>query len=81
VRERPRIKGRLRLFEGGERREWRDDYGNMILELVTLNGFGHGLPVGPVIEGWEPANDTERFILPAAVSAPEQLVEGWGLAN
>jgi len=48
---------------------------------VTLNGFGHGLPVGPVIEGWEPANDTERFILPAAVSAPEQLVEGWGLAN
>lgn len=79
VRERPRTKGRLRLFEGGERREWRDDYGNMILELVTLNGFGHGLPVGPVIEGREPANDTERFILPAALSAPEQLVEGWGL--
>ena len=80
VRDRPRIKGRLRLFEGGERREWRDDYGNMILELVTLNGFGHGLPIGPVIEGWEPANDTERFILPSAVSAPEQLAKGWGLA-
>lgn len=80
VRERPRIKGRLRLFEGGERREWRDDYGNMILELVTLSSFGHGLPVGPAAEGWEPANDTERFILPAAISAPEQLVNSWGLA-
>lgn len=80
ARARPRIKGRLRLFEGGERREWRDDYGNMILELVTLHGFGHGLPIGSVIEGREPANDTERFILPAAVSAPEQLVKGWGLS-
>lgn len=79
ARERPRIKGRLRLFEGGERREWRDDYGNMILELVTLNGFGHGLPVVQGIEGWEPANDTERYILPATVSAPEQLVQSWGL--
>jgi len=80
VRDRPQTKGRLRLFEGGERREWRDDYGNMILELVTLNDFGHGLPVGSVIEGREPANDTERFILAAAVSAPEQLVKSWGLA-
>ncbi|MFJ6328495.1 MULTISPECIES: alpha/beta hydrolase family esterase [unclassified Rhizobium] len=80
VRERPRTKGRLRLFEGGERREWRDDYGNMILELVTLTDFGHGLPVCPPIEGREPANDTERYILPAAVSAPEQLVKSWGLA-
>ncbi|MFS8044951.1 alpha/beta hydrolase family esterase [Rhizobium sp. BR 314] len=79
VRERPRTKGRLRLFEGGERREWRDDYGNMILELVTLTDFGHGFPVGLVIEGREPANDTERFILPAAISAPEQLIKGWGL--
>ena len=80
VRDRPQTKGRLRLFEGGERREWRDEYGNMILELVTLNDFGHGLPAGSVIEGREPANDTERFILPAAISAPEQLVKGWGLS-
>ncbi|WP_246665405.1 extracellular catalytic domain type 1 short-chain-length polyhydroxyalkanoate depolymerase [Rhizobium tropici] len=78
--ERPRTKGRLRLFDGGERREWRDDYGNMILELVTLNDFGHGLPVGSAVEGWEPANDTERFILPAALSAPEELVKSWKLA-
>ena len=80
VRDRPQTKGRLRLFEGGERREWRDEYGNMILELVTLNDFGHGLAAGSVIEGREPANDTERFILPAAISAPEQLVKGWGLS-
>ncbi|WP_246703605.1 MULTISPECIES: alpha/beta hydrolase family esterase [unclassified Rhizobium] len=79
--ERPRTKGRLRLFDGGERREWRDEYGSMILELVTLNDFGHGLPVGSAIEGREPANDTERFILPAALSAPEELVKSWKLST
>ena len=70
----------MRLFEGGERREWRDDYGHMILELVTLTDFGHGLPVGSIVEGWEPANNTERYILPAALSAPEELVKSWKLA-
>ncbi|WP_442967470.1 extracellular catalytic domain type 1 short-chain-length polyhydroxyalkanoate depolymerase [Rhizobium sp. BR 362] len=80
VHRRPQTKGRLRLFEGGERREWRDDYGDVVLELVTLNDFGHGLPVSSVAEGREPANETERFILPAALSAPEQLVRRWGLA-
>ncbi|MFT4180869.1 MAG: PHB depolymerase family esterase [Rhizobium sp.] len=80
VRGRPQTKGRLRLFEGGERREWRDDYGDKVLELITLTGFGHGLPVRSAVEGREPANDSERFILPAAISAPEQLVQSWGLA-
>jgi poly(3-hydroxybutyrate) depolymerase len=81
ARERPRTKGRLRLFEGGERREWRDDYGHMILELVRLTDFGHGLPIGATVEGWEPANDTERCILPAALSAPDELVKSWKLAS
>lgn len=80
VRGRPQTKGRLRLFEGGERREWRDDYGDKVLELVTLTDFGHGLPVRSAVEGREPANDSERFILPATISAPEQLVQSWGLA-
>jgi poly(3-hydroxybutyrate) depolymerase len=70
----------LRLFEGGERREWRGDHGDVVVELVTLNDFGHGLPVRSTVAGREPANDTERFILSAAISAPEQLVQSWKLA-
>ncbi|NTG40671.1 extracellular catalytic domain type 1 short-chain-length polyhydroxyalkanoate depolymerase [Rhizobium rhizogenes] len=80
VHERPQTKGRLRLFEGGERREWRGEHGDVVVELVTLNDFGHGLPARSIVAGKEPANDTERFILPAAISAPEQLVQSWKLA-
>ncbi|MDE1990917.1 MAG: PHB depolymerase family esterase [Rhizobiaceae bacterium] len=81
VHERPQTKGRLRLFEGGERREWRNEAGEAILELVTLHDFGHGLPTGPAPEGRESANEAERFMLPSTISAPEKLVHAWNLTN
>jgi poly(hydroxyalkanoate) depolymerase family esterase len=78
VHGRPQTKGRLRLFEGGERRQWRNHYGETIVELVKLKNFGHGLPIGSAHEE-DTSGDTDAYMLPASISAPEQLVRMWGL--
>jgi poly(hydroxyalkanoate) depolymerase family esterase len=61
------------------RKRWQDRNGQPVVELVTLDGFGHGLPIGRLPAGREPANETERFMLSASVSAPEELVKTWRL--
>ena len=67
-------------IDSGIRRQWRDEKGRMRVELIVLDGFRHGLPVGKPTAGKRAANDTARFMLPGPVSAPEELVRSWGLA-
>jgi poly(hydroxyalkanoate) depolymerase family esterase len=69
--------------DGTARRRWRKGgskgNGEAIVEMVTLDDFGHGLPVRRTRTNGEPSNETERFILPAPISAPEAMVRSWGL--
>lgn len=68
-------------FDGGNRQQWLDANGVPIVELVVLDGFGHGMPVGQPTKAKRPANETERFMLPAALSAAEELIKSWKLGR
>jgi poly(hydroxyalkanoate) depolymerase family esterase len=64
---------------GAGRKRWQDSRGRTIVELVTLDDFGHGLPVRSTRANRNPSNETDRFMLPASVSAPEAMVHSWRL--
>jgi hypothetical protein len=46
---------------------------------MTVDGLGHGLPIRRKAPDHVPANETERFILPASISAPETIIRSWRL--
>jgi poly(hydroxyalkanoate) depolymerase family esterase len=69
-----------RAIERGSRRQWLDGDGRPVVELVSLEGFGHGMPIGPKVKK-RPANQTERFMLPSAHSAAHELVKSWKIGR
>jgi poly(hydroxyalkanoate) depolymerase family esterase len=64
---------------GTSRKQWQDGHGRTVVELVILDDFGHGLPIRQTRAKRNSANETERFMLPASVSAPEAMVHSWRL--
>jgi poly(hydroxyalkanoate) depolymerase family esterase len=65
--------------DGATRHRWRDAKGREVVELMTVDGLGHGLPIRRKALDHVPANETERFILPASISAPETIIRSWRL--
>ena len=73
---RPKAKPNVQSFVGGTRQQWLGTDGAPIVERVVLDGFGHGMPIGPA-KAKSPANETERFMLPAPLSAARELIKLW----
>ncbi|WP_245423967.1 hypothetical protein [Rhizobium sp. M1] len=48
------------------------------ISYYRLDGFGHGLPVGEAGPASLKAG-RDRFVMPAGVSAPRELMKLWGL--
>jgi len=64
-------------FPGGSRRRWPDSQGGAV-ELVTLDDFGHGVPVGARTPA-RTATQGPNFMLPSTVSLADSLVDAWKL--
>lgn len=64
-------------FDGGTRRRWSDKDGRSV-ELIALDGFGHGVPVGARGTG-RASGKGENFMLPSPLSLADSLVESWKL--
>jgi poly(hydroxyalkanoate) depolymerase family esterase len=61
----------------GRVRRWRTGDRDQII-FYQLESFGHGLPVRGRDRA-APNPDRDRFILPAGISAPHELIKVWGL--
>jgi len=72
----PKAKPNVESFVGGTRQQWLGKDGGPIVERVVLDGFGHGMPIGPA-KAKSPANETERFMLSAPLSAARELIKLW----
>ena len=67
----------LRMKPWGRVERWQAG-GRDLISYYRLDGFGHGLPVGKdSLAGVKGGRD--RFVLPAGVSAPRELMKLWGL--
>ena len=69
--------GTLLPFDGGTRQEWTDRSGGSV-EIVTLDDFGHGVPIGSHAVGKAGASG-ENFMLPSVLSLADSLVDTWKL--
>jgi poly(hydroxyalkanoate) depolymerase family esterase len=64
-------------FDGGSRRRWSSKAGGTV-ELVALDDFGHGVPVGSRASGKGGAAG-QNVMLPSQLSLVDSLVETWKL--
>ncbi|MCL1158531.1 PHB depolymerase family esterase [Shewanella inventionis] len=55
---------------------WKDNQNNTVIELVTINSFGHGIAVNPDIKHGGEQSD---FLLKAPISSINEVIKFWGI--
>jgi poly(hydroxyalkanoate) depolymerase family esterase len=68
----------VRDRQGWTRSVWRDSYGEALVEMNLLAGFGHGTPLAA--GGDDPIGEVAPFMLEAGVSSSLEIARFWGLA-
>lgn len=62
------------------RRVWNDATGNALIEAITINGMGHGVPLSTG-EGRESCGSVGPFFLDAGISSTHHIARFWGLGE
>jgi poly(hydroxyalkanoate) depolymerase family esterase len=73
----PRIES---LGSGVSRRVWSTQAGDNVIEAITIDGMGHGVPLATG-SGSERAGNAGAFHLDVGVSSSHHIVRFWGLEN
>jgi poly(hydroxyalkanoate) depolymerase family esterase len=67
------------MVEGVPHRAWRDSRGTVRVELYTVPGLGHGVPITPDAPGDHGVGQAMPHILAASISSTWQIARAWGL--
>ncbi len=67
--------------DGVARRAWRDTRGTVRVELYTVPGLAHGVPIDPHGTGDRGVGQTMPYVLDAGVSATWHTARSWGLVR
>ncbi len=67
------------LVDGVPHRTWRDAHGTARVELFTVPGFGHGVPIRPTAPGDQGVGQAMPYILPASISSTWRIARNWGI--
>ena len=67
-------------YTNHHRRVWNDATGTALIEAVTVNGMGHGVPLSTG-EGREGCGMVGPFFLEVGLSSTHHIARSWGLAN
>jgi poly(hydroxyalkanoate) depolymerase family esterase len=64
---------------GCTRTLWTDSAGAEVVELITIDGMDHGLPVDPQGRSGAPCGTADRYLIDTGQSAARWSAERWGL--
>ncbi len=67
------------IVDGVPHRSWRDANGIVRVELYTVSGLGHGVPIDPAASGDRGVGQAMPYILPARVASTWHIARSWGL--
>ena len=72
-------RARLETVDGTQHQSWRDSGGTVRVELYTVPGLGHGVPIDPDAPGDRGVGHAMPFVLDAGVPSTWHIARGWGL--
>ena len=67
------------LVDGAHHRAWRDAGGTVRVELYTVPGLGHGVPIDPAAPGDRGVGHAMPYVLDAGVPSTWHIARGWGI--
>lgn len=67
------------VVDGASHRFWRDRSGMVRVELYTVPGLGHGVPIDPSGAGEQGVGTPMPYILESGVSSTWRIAKSWGL--
>ena len=65
--------------DGVQRRVWRDGGGVARVELYSVPGLGHGVPISPGAAGDHGVGQAMPYVLDSVISSTWHIAHGWGL--
>jgi poly(hydroxyalkanoate) depolymerase family esterase len=70
---------RVETVNGHTRKAWLDEDGNEAIELYSIRGMAHGVPLSSGAK--VPLGNTGPFMLDAGISSTARIARSWGLAG
>ena len=67
------------LIDGASHRAWRDAAGTVRVEMYTVPGLGHGVPIHASAAGDRGVGEAMPYVLEAGVSSTWRIARSWGL--